>query len=138
MEGAKFMDFVIAPGSLAAKLVARNIDDLESAVLELAIQCFKRLVLRCESAAGRGVDDLKNLVLESGELNFFSARFVDGETVNVHVLPLREFYRNANSLQRLCFMQIIEPLPYRSARIVSRTKERHHHEMHIESLSGHE
>ena len=64
MERAEGVNFLIAAGSLIAELVAGYVDDFESLVVVLPVHFFELLILRCEAAACRGVDDDENLTRE--------------------------------------------------------------------------
>ena len=51
------MNLLIAAGSLLAKLVARNIDDLKALILDFIVEILQRIVLGRKAAAGSRVDD---------------------------------------------------------------------------------
>ena len=57
-------DLIITLGCLVCKLVARKIKDLKALVVVLLKQLLQALVLRCEAAAGGGIDDQNDLVFE--------------------------------------------------------------------------
>ena len=67
VEDAESVDFFFGTGGLLAELVAREVQQLETATLEPRVHRLQSLVLRRESAACRRVDDqqyLARIVLE--------------------------------------------------------------------------
>ena len=76
------MDFVVGAGSLALELVAGNVDDFETLVVEIGIHLFDRLVMRGEAAAGRGVHDEHHLALEVCERDLVALAVGEGEIVD--------------------------------------------------------
>ena len=79
------MDLLVGAGSLIAELVAGDVDDLQSLVVILLVHLFEGLVVGREAAAGRGVDDEKDLALELGEGDLGSVGLREGVVVNAHV-----------------------------------------------------
>ena len=58
---AELSNFLVCAWSLVAKLVARHIQNLEAFVLELLVDSFQLLILRCESASCSCIYYQKNL-----------------------------------------------------------------------------
>src|SRR5690348_14951321 len=64
---AKFLDLLVRPGLLRAKLVRGEREDLETAILESPVHRLERAVLRRQPALRRNVDDQSNLVTVRAE-----------------------------------------------------------------------
>ena len=68
LQRAELVNFLVRAGRLSRKLVAGNIDDLESLVVIRLVHCLQRLVVGRKTAAGRRVDNQHNLALVVREL----------------------------------------------------------------------
>ena len=76
------MDFVVGAGGLPFELIAGNVDDFEALVVEVGIHLFYGLVMRSETAAGRGVHDEHHLALEVCERDLVALAVGEGEIVD--------------------------------------------------------
>ena len=70
VDAAEFGNLLVAARLLVSKLVARETDDDQPAVLIFLIKGLQSVILRGESAFGGGVDYKENLTFELGEIQF--------------------------------------------------------------------
>ena len=75
MNRAKFMDLVIYTRSLAAKLIAGDVQDLKALIVILSVHLLDRCVLRREAAAGSSVDHHEKFMVP-GTINYTIAFFI--------------------------------------------------------------
>ena len=78
------MDLFIGTRCLIAELVAREVQDLQTVLLMRFIKILKRVVLRREAAACRGIDNEKDLALLVCHGNFRSILCFECVIVNAH------------------------------------------------------
>ena len=82
--GAEGVDLLVGAGGLIGKLVAGEVQDLQTVVLVGVVDLLQLLVLGGEAAAGGGVDDQQDLALVVGQRHILSLAGLDGEIINVH------------------------------------------------------
>lgn len=81
-ERAKFMDFLVSAGGLAAKLVARNIDDFKALPMEAGIEVLQVFILGRKAAFGRRVHHKEHFALVVREAHRVSLLVEQGEVIN--------------------------------------------------------
>ena len=70
-----------------AKLVARDVENLQTLVLEPVIHRFQVLILWCEAAACGGVDDKEHLALILFQTHFVAFLVLKTKIINcLHIL----------------------------------------------------
>ncbi len=65
------------------KLVAGNVEDLESLVFVLGVDGLKLLILWCEAASRGRIDDEQYLTLVGGQANLFAILVRQAEAVDI-------------------------------------------------------
>lgn len=81
---AELRDFLVGPRCLSEKLVAGEVQDLESAIAILVVEFRKPVVLRSKSAAGRRVDDQEHLALVVRHRDVFFLSVFNRKIVYIH------------------------------------------------------
>ena len=76
------MDFLIRTGSLMAELIAGNVKDFQSLVLQAVVHSLQVFILRSEAAAGCRIDDEQHLPLVCSETYLVAFLVFQIEIVN--------------------------------------------------------
>ena len=78
------MDLFIGTGSLIGKLVAGEVENFKTLVLECVINLLELLILGGKAAAGGGVDNHNKLAGEIGECDIGALAGLNGEIIQIH------------------------------------------------------
>jgi len=81
-ELAELGDFFVCARSLLAELVAGEVEDFETLVVQAFVHGLEGFVLRGEAATAGSVDDEEHLALELSEADIVLLLVLDGEVVD--------------------------------------------------------
>ena len=81
------MDLFVRTRSLAAELIAGDVQNLQTLFMIIPVHLFNRFVLRGKAAAGSGIDNHDDLALVCGQVQFFAGSGGNGVVIDHFCYP---------------------------------------------------